>query len=200
MTHDLKIWPEFFQPVVTGVKTFEVRRDDRTYAQGDTLRLREFEPTQGYTGREVSRAVTYVLRDYSAGLRDGFVCLALGEPGPIGQCSFRGHAWDGNTVVKAKACKCGALTVMPTAEATALKVAAHIAEANAGSGQEPAAQPSCAYAAAIRHRPVYEPWTPGMVPVPKSASCVIGECAHCRHTFGSWTCGCSCHSQEAQQP
>ena len=36
-THDLKCWPEPFAAVASGIKTFEVRVDDRPYAAGDTL-------------------------------------------------------------------------------------------------------------------------------------------------------------------
>ena len=43
-THNLKCWPEPFAAVANGIKTFEVRRDDRPYAVGDTLILREWCP------------------------------------------------------------------------------------------------------------------------------------------------------------
>lgn len=62
MTHELKILPEYFQPVFDGTKNFEIRKDDRQYQVGDILILRE---TNGhsYTGREVRVVVTYILRD-----------------------------------------------------------------------------------------------------------------------------------------
>lgn len=62
-THDLKTWPEFFAAVIDGRKTFEVRRtDDRRFAVGDVLRLREWDPTSGaYTGRETARCVSYIV-------------------------------------------------------------------------------------------------------------------------------------------
>ena len=34
-THDLKILPEYFEAVTSGMKTFELRKDDRGFATGD---------------------------------------------------------------------------------------------------------------------------------------------------------------------
>jgi hypothetical protein len=76
MTHELKTWPEYFQPVLDGRKTFEIRRDDRPFAVGDELWLREYEPSKGHTGRSCSRRITYVLRDYPE-IKDGFCVLGL---------------------------------------------------------------------------------------------------------------------------
>lgn len=67
-THDLKTWPEFFDAVLDGRKTFEVRNTrDRDFAVGDVLRLREWTTGSGerpgaYTGREVMRTVSYIVR------------------------------------------------------------------------------------------------------------------------------------------
>lgn len=60
--HVLKTWPEYFQPVLLGVKTFEKRRNDRDFRVGDRLLLQEWDPeTQRYTGRELWAHVTYIL-------------------------------------------------------------------------------------------------------------------------------------------
>ena len=62
MTHALKTWPEFYEAIDSGEKTFEVRRFDRPFKVGDTLLLQEWEPTnQVYTGRELRRTITYIL-------------------------------------------------------------------------------------------------------------------------------------------
>jgi hypothetical protein len=59
--HELKIWPEFFQAVLTERKTFEVRKNDRGFQDGDHLLLREWRPDrQLYTGREVLVGITYL--------------------------------------------------------------------------------------------------------------------------------------------
>jgi hypothetical protein len=82
-THELKVWPEFFEALADGSKPFEVRRDDRAYEVGDWLHLREWKhPDDRYTGRELHRQVTYVLRPHlpgQFGLRAGFVVLGLGS-------------------------------------------------------------------------------------------------------------------------
>jgi len=42
--HDLKIYPEYWEDIVTGKKTFEVRKNDRDYQVGDLLLFRKFDP------------------------------------------------------------------------------------------------------------------------------------------------------------
>jgi hypothetical protein len=43
-THELKVIPPYFDSLVAGTKTFEVRKNDRAYQKGDVLRLREWHP------------------------------------------------------------------------------------------------------------------------------------------------------------
>lgn len=60
--HELKVWPEYFDHLDSGAKTFEVRFDDRGFCPGDVLWLREWDPkTEDYTGRSCYRRSTYVL-------------------------------------------------------------------------------------------------------------------------------------------
>lgn len=78
--HELKVWPEFYEHVASGVKPFEARKDDRGFRAGDTLRLREWSKAGGYTGREFKREVTYVLSGEPWGLLPGYVVLGLNNP------------------------------------------------------------------------------------------------------------------------
>lgn len=74
-THDLKIWPEWFNLVIMRTKEFEIRKNDRPFQPGDTLRLKEYEPTTGtYTGRVGICRVTCVLSNMP-GLLPGYVAM-----------------------------------------------------------------------------------------------------------------------------
>ena len=42
--HELKVVPPYFDALVSGAKTFEVRKNDRAYQRGDVLKLREWHP------------------------------------------------------------------------------------------------------------------------------------------------------------
>lgn len=64
MIHELKLAPRYFDAVADGSKPFEVRFNDRNYKVGDVLYLKEYVEEQGhYTGRKLSRLVTFVLND-----------------------------------------------------------------------------------------------------------------------------------------
>jgi len=61
MRHTKKVWPEFFQKILDGKKTYELRLADWECNEGDILVLQEWDPeTKEYTGREVEKEVTYV--------------------------------------------------------------------------------------------------------------------------------------------
>lgn len=71
MKHELKIWPAYFEAVWEGSKNFEIRKDDRPvkYEAGHLAVLREWDQRNvfgnqsGYTGREATVAITYVIRN-----------------------------------------------------------------------------------------------------------------------------------------
>ena len=78
--HDLKISPKWFELVASGRKTCEVRFDDRNYRTGDVLRIAEWRPALGYTGRTIDVDVTHVLRD--VGMAPGYVALSIARRNP----------------------------------------------------------------------------------------------------------------------
>jgi hypothetical protein len=63
MRIEKKIWPEYFEKVLSGEKNFELRLADWDCKSGDVLILREWNPeTKEYTGRQVEKEVGYVLK------------------------------------------------------------------------------------------------------------------------------------------
>ena len=61
MKIEKKVWPEYFQLILDGKKTYELRLADWECDVGDTLILREWNPeTKEYTGRTIEKEVTYV--------------------------------------------------------------------------------------------------------------------------------------------
>lgn len=74
MTHELKIWPQYFCRVADGTKTFEIRENDRGFQPGDTVVLKEWDKRQvrvsahhededrdGYTGYKLKFKIGYLL-------------------------------------------------------------------------------------------------------------------------------------------
>lgn len=76
--HELKTWPEYFQDIMEGSKTFEVRKNDRNYEVGDTLLLREYDPgAKEYTGSEITVRVHYILNGGQFGIEKGFIVMSV---------------------------------------------------------------------------------------------------------------------------
>lgn len=77
-THTLKIWPKHFEPLMAGLKTCEIRLNDRGYLPGDVLHLREYEPEQRvYTGREIKHQITHITDGIDSGVMHGYAVLSL---------------------------------------------------------------------------------------------------------------------------
>lgn len=73
--HVLKTWPEYFEAVADGRKTFEIRKDDRGFQVGDTLLLQEYVPNpEHYTGRNITSGITYIT---SFGQLPGWVVMSI---------------------------------------------------------------------------------------------------------------------------
>lgn len=77
MIHELKTIQPYFDEVVHRKKPFELRKDDRDYLIGDTLKLKEWTGKK-FTGQYVEYKITYILRDCPEfGLKKGFVILGM---------------------------------------------------------------------------------------------------------------------------
>jgi Domain of unknown function (DUF3850) len=82
-THQLKSWPEYFKPISMGMKTFDLRKDDRGYNVGDDIQFEEFNVKTGdYTGAVATRRISYILRDF-AGLMPGYCILGITNSGDV---------------------------------------------------------------------------------------------------------------------
>jgi hypothetical protein len=76
-THHVKSWPQFFRAITLDLKSFDLRKDDRSYQVGDTVVFEEFKPGVGtYTGEKTARRIVYILRDFD-GLQPGYCILGL---------------------------------------------------------------------------------------------------------------------------
>ena len=80
-THNLKLNIEFCDAVLSGEKTFEVRKNDRGFQTGDLIR---FIPTDGtvreHAKHEISGhtyKITYILNGW--GIKNGYVVLGIKE-------------------------------------------------------------------------------------------------------------------------
>lgn len=71
--HQIRLVSMYFDDVVSGKKSFELRKNDRGYKEGDFLEMMEFKDGKN-TGRTVRVLVTYLLDDYT-GLEDGYCIM-----------------------------------------------------------------------------------------------------------------------------
>ena len=63
MKIEKKVWPEYFNRILDGKKTFDFRLADFECKEGDILVLKEWDPkTSNYTGRTIEKKVTYVAK------------------------------------------------------------------------------------------------------------------------------------------
>lgn len=82
-THELKTVQPYFDQVWSGAKTAELRKNDRGFAVGDYLVLREYEPARhivdwekSYSGRAVIVRVTCITEGHDS-LTPGYAMLSL---------------------------------------------------------------------------------------------------------------------------
>lgn len=76
-THELKTVQPYFERCWLQSKTFEVRKNDRDFQNGDTVYLKEYDPeTDTYSGREIRCKIIYVLHDFHA-LEKGYVVFSF---------------------------------------------------------------------------------------------------------------------------
>lgn len=90
-THEMKSWPQFFQPIVEGRKLHDLRsKEGRDFQVGDVALLREYDPVAGdYTGRACQCLITFITSNdtpcaySSAALARGYAILSLKFMGKV---------------------------------------------------------------------------------------------------------------------
>lgn len=73
--HEVKIVASYYEDVVSGKKSFELRKNNRGYKQGDSLKMLEFKDGK-HTGRTIDADIIYMLEDYT-GLTEGYCILGI---------------------------------------------------------------------------------------------------------------------------
>ncbi len=63
MRIEKKVWPQYFEKILSGEKTFELRLADFECRPGDILVLKEWDPgMKAFTGREIEKEATFVFK------------------------------------------------------------------------------------------------------------------------------------------
>lgn len=79
--HYLKTWPTYFDAIQRGEKTFEGRKNDRKFAEGDTVILRRTISDQDWnidaTAPELRFQIGFVLHGGQFGIQDGYCVFSL---------------------------------------------------------------------------------------------------------------------------
>lgn len=78
-THEIKLNVKFCDDVLNGIKTFEIRKNDRNYKVGDLIKFLPWDPSSSkYAIHEVhdkTYKIKYILSGY--GLQDGYIAMVI---------------------------------------------------------------------------------------------------------------------------
>lgn len=86
--HLLKLNERYYEAVANGIKKFEIRKADRDFKVGDTLRLRKIESEHKYLtdadldksiSNEIVAKVLYILyhNDFPDGIPEGYCVMSI---------------------------------------------------------------------------------------------------------------------------
>lgn len=83
-THTLKTWPSYFEAIQRGDKRFEIRKNDRDFAIGDVLHLKEYDPgldvvidRHKFTDRSLLCTVTHIIYGGQFGIDPAFCVMSI---------------------------------------------------------------------------------------------------------------------------
>jgi len=74
--HELKCQPPHYGAIEAGTKKYELRKNDRDYAEGDYLILRLYYADTGYSYPFTIRKVTYLVTEFP-GLEKGYCAMGI---------------------------------------------------------------------------------------------------------------------------
>lgn len=78
MKHKLKTWPEHFDAVVSGQKTFEIRKNDRNFKEGDILILEKYDPEEKeYLFEAIFVKVKHILHGGQFGIEKNYCIMSI---------------------------------------------------------------------------------------------------------------------------
>jgi hypothetical protein len=75
--HELKSVPHEFRHIADGMKTHDVRNNDRCFLVWDIITFREWHPEDGYTGSQVVCRVTHITPGGQWGLPEHLCVLSI---------------------------------------------------------------------------------------------------------------------------
>lgn len=73
--HCLKVHPDYFVDLADGIKTCEIRKNDRGYQVGDEIVLQMYRVNRWLQGTRIAFKITHILPGF--GLKDGYVALSI---------------------------------------------------------------------------------------------------------------------------
>lgn len=74
-SHTLKILPQYYDAILHKEKTFELRKNDRNFQIGDTIRLRKWNGEQ-FFGPYLEKKIVYILKNVD-GLEPDYCILGI---------------------------------------------------------------------------------------------------------------------------
>jgi len=78
--HALKTHPEFFQAIIQRKKTFEIRKNDTDFKEGEIVMLEEYDPIEKeYTTDAILFVISYILDGGQFGLEEGFCAIGFNQ-------------------------------------------------------------------------------------------------------------------------
>lgn len=72
--HELKIAPKYYSEIISRVKTFEIRKNDRDFKVGDEVKLKEWADGDFTHAKPLWGIIIYIT-DYEQ--KEGFVVLGI---------------------------------------------------------------------------------------------------------------------------